>query len=34
MPVQLEDNFKCLEVVPKLTPDIMKELDEAIGTKP
>ena len=32
--MQILDNCKCLEVVPKLTPEVMAELDEALGTKP
>jgi len=28
------DAVKSLDVVPKLTPEIMKEIDEALGNKP
>ena len=32
--MQLEANLGCLDVVPKLTPEVLAELDEAMGTKP
>ncbi|KJE97207.1 K+ channel protein [Capsaspora owczarzaki ATCC 30864] len=31
---QLEENFKALEVVPKITPELIKRIDEIIGNKP
>eukprot|EP00485_Elphidium_margaritaceum_P012894 CAMPEP_0202707850 /NCGR_PEP_ID=MMETSP1385-20130828/20121_1 /ASSEMBLY_ACC=CAM_ASM_000861 /TAXON_ID=933848 /ORGANISM="Elphidium margaritaceum" /LENGTH=359 /DNA_ID=CAMNT_0049366655 /DNA_START=112 /DNA_END=1191 /DNA_ORIENTATION=+ len=31
---QIEENLKSLDVAAKLTPDIMKEIDEIVGTKP
>jgi len=31
---QIEENLKALEVAKKLTPDMMKEIDEIVGTKP
>jgi len=31
---QLTENLKALELYPRLTPEIMKELDEIMGTKP
>ena len=31
---QLESNLKCFDVLPKLTPDVMAKIDEAVGTKP
>ena len=33
-PEQLHDNFKALEVIPKLTDDIMKEIDDLFDNKP
>ncbi|HYC27295.1 MAG TPA: aldo/keto reductase, partial [Chitinophagaceae bacterium] len=31
---QLTENLKALEVLPKLTPEILQRIDEIIGTKP
>jgi aryl-alcohol dehydrogenase-like predicted oxidoreductase len=31
---QIEENLKALDVLPKLTPEIMKEIDEILGNKP
>ena len=31
---QLKDTLGSIEVVPKLTPDVMKQIDEATGTVP
>ena len=31
---QFESNMKCFDVLPKLTPEVMAKIDEAIGTKP
>jgi len=31
---QLEENLKALEIIPKLTPEILAKIDEALGTKP
>merc|ERR1719361_2314409 len=31
---QLEENLKALAVAKKLTPEMMKEIDEIVGTKP
>ncbi|KAI9033019.1 NADP-dependent oxidoreductase domain-containing protein [Hyaloraphidium curvatum] len=33
-PEQVTENMKALNVVPKLTDDVMKQLDEILGTKP
>ena len=32
--VQVEDNMKALDFMDKLTPEIMKDIDEAMGSKP
>ena len=31
---QIEENLKALDIAKKLTPDIMKEIDQIVGTKP
>ncbi len=31
---QLSENLQALEVYPKLTPEVMKEIDDIMGTKP
>jgi voltage-dependent potassium channel beta subunit len=31
---QLTENLKALEVLPKLTPEVMQQVDEIMGTKP
>ncbi|MEM7656757.1 MAG: aldo/keto reductase [Bacteroidota bacterium] len=31
---QLEDNLKCLEAVPKLTSDVMEQIEGIMGNKP
>ncbi len=31
---QLNENLKALEIYPKLTPEIMKQIDDIMGTKP
>jgi voltage-dependent potassium channel beta subunit len=31
---QLTDNLKALEVLPKLSPEVMQKIDEIMGTKP
>ena len=31
---QIEENLKALAVAKKLTPELMKEIDEITGTKP
>lgn len=31
---QLEANFKALELIPRLTPEVLKQLDDASGTRP
>jgi len=31
---QIEENLKSLAIAKKLTPDMMKEIDEIVGTKP
>jgi len=31
---QLVENLKALEVLPKLTPDVLQQIDEIVGTKP
>jgi aryl-alcohol dehydrogenase-like predicted oxidoreductase len=33
-PQQVYDNVRSLEVVGKLTPEILKEIDEVLGNKP
>ena len=33
-PHQLEENLKSLEVLPKLTTEIMEKIDEVMGNKP
>ena len=33
-PAQLHDNLKALEVMPKLTPEILARIDEIAGNKP
>lgn len=33
-PEQLTENFKALEVLPKLTPEVMERIDAVMGTKP
>jgi len=30
---QLHENLKATEITPKLTPDVMKRIDEAFGVK-
>lgn len=32
--MQLEDNIKAIEVVKKLTPEIMQEIDDIVQSKP
>lgn len=31
---QVEDNMKALDFVEKLTPEVMSQIDEAMGSKP
>lgn len=31
---QLKENLKCLEVVPKLTPEVLQKIEEILGNKP
>ncbi len=31
---QIEENMKALEVVPKLTPDVMARIEAITATKP
>jgi aryl-alcohol dehydrogenase-like predicted oxidoreductase len=33
-PEQIVENVKCLQVLDKLTPEIMEEIDNFVGTKP
>jgi voltage-dependent potassium channel beta subunit len=33
-PEQIVENVKCLQLLEKLTPDIMQEIDDIIGNKP
>jgi aryl-alcohol dehydrogenase-like predicted oxidoreductase len=33
-PDQIVENVKCLQVLEKLTPEIMEEIDELVGSKP
>ena len=32
--MQVAENFLSLEVIPKLTPEIMDEIDDIVKTKP
>ena len=32
--VQIEDNMKALDFMDKLTPEVMAEIDAAMGSKP
>lgn len=32
--VQLEDNLKSLQLLPKLTPEVMDKIDAILKTKP
>ncbi|RYZ29970.1 MAG: aldo/keto reductase, partial [Chitinophagaceae bacterium] len=31
---QLTENLKALDVLPKMTPEVMQQVDEIMGTKP
>jgi predicted aldo/keto reductase-like oxidoreductase len=33
-PQQILDNLKALEVIPKLTPEILAKIDQILGNKP
>merc|ERR1711957_360891 len=33
-PEQMEQNLKALEVVPKLTPEVMEEIEKLLNNKP
>ncbi len=33
-PEQVLDNLKALEVLPKLTPEVLEKLDQILGNKP
>ena len=33
-PAQLTENLGALEVLPKLTPEVMEQIDTIMGTKP
>ena len=33
-PEQVLDNLKALEVIPKLTPEVLEKVEEIIGSKP
>ncbi|KAI9374711.1 NADP-dependent oxidoreductase domain-containing protein [Aspergillus egyptiacus] len=33
-PEQIVDNVECLNVLPKLTPEVMAEIDQVLGNKP
>lgn len=33
-PEQIVENIKCLKVLDKLTPEIMREIDDLVGSKP
>lgn len=33
-PEQVLDNLKALEVIPKLTPDVLAKIEEIVGNKP
>ena len=32
--LQIEDNFGCLAVVPKLTPEVMERIEKVIQSRP
>lgn len=33
-PEQILDNLKALDVIPKLTPDVLEKIEEILGNKP
>ena len=33
-PEQVLDNLKALDVIPKLTPEVLDKIDEILGNKP
>ncbi len=33
-PEQIDENMKALTVVPRLTPDVLKRIDDIMGNKP
>lgn len=33
-PEQIFDTVKCIDVLPKLTSEVMKEIDDVLGNKP
>jgi aryl-alcohol dehydrogenase-like predicted oxidoreductase len=33
-PEQVRENFKALEVIPKLTPEVMEEIEKILQNKP
>lgn len=33
-PAQIEDNIKCLKLIPKLTPEVMEEIEKILDNKP
>lgn len=33
-PEQVEENMKSLDILPKLTPEVMEQIDEVFGTRP
>jgi aryl-alcohol dehydrogenase-like predicted oxidoreductase len=33
-PAQVADNLKALDVLPKLTPDVLAKIDDILGNKP
>jgi Aldo/keto reductase family len=33
-PEQLKENLKALEVLPKLTPEVLQRIEEIVGTAP
>ena len=33
-PEQVEENMKALDMLPKLTPEVMEQIDEVFGTRP
>lgn len=32
--LQIEDNLGALKVLEKLTPEVLEEIEQAVGTKP
>jgi hypothetical protein len=32
--LQVEENMKAVELIPRLTPEIMDRIEKVVGTKP